>query len=202
MPVTISDPNSRSDPIPGFGFAVQIGEDIKGWFTECSGITVEREVKAYQEGGVNDYVHQLPGRIKQSNITLKHGLADNGLWDWFQKGQYDGQVECRNVSIVLYDTKLTETQRWDLVNVYPIKWTGPSFNSANNEIAVETIEFTYAGSGEMSSSGAVQRMAENEPGSQPKTGSQELDLPTLADKVYNLLKQEIRVERQRQGWNR
>ena len=201
MPVTITNPNSRSEPVPGFGFAVQIGDDIKGWFTECSGLSIEREVKAYPEGGVNDYVHQLPGRLKQSNITLKHGLAGNELWDWFQKGQYDSLVECRNVSIVYYDAKLTEQQRWDLVNVFPVKWTGPTFNSANNEVAVETIEFTYAGGGQSSRS-AVQRMPENGQNVQAEPPQQDIDLPALAEKIYALLKQELRVERERLGWIR
>ena len=194
MPVTIVDPKNRDDPVIGAGFAVQINDAVAGWFTECSGLTVEREVKAHQEGGVNDFVHQLPGRIKRSKITLKHGLAGNELWDWFQKGMYDGKVERRNVSIVLYDSLLSEVGRWDLVDVYPAKWSGSNFNSANNEVAVETLEFVYVGS----SGSAVQR-ATIETEAPPTATSPDIDLPALAKKVYALLKQEVKLERERLG---
>ena len=145
MPVAIVDPGSRDEPIVGFSFAVQMGDDIQGWFTECSGLSVEREVKAQPEGGVNDYVHQLPGRIKHTKITLKHGLAGNTLWDWFQKGLYDGKVEKRNVTITLYNSDLKKMKKWNLIDAYPTKWTGPSFNSANNEVTVETLELVHHG---------------------------------------------------------
>ena len=63
--------------------------DIEGlWvavFTECSGLSGEIEVETYQEGGLNDYEHKLPGRAKYGNITLKSGVASSlDLWDWFQ----------------------------------------------------------------------------------------------------------------------
>ena len=198
MPTAIVDPKNRDEPVLGTGFAVQIGGEVKGWFTECSGLTVEREVKAHQEGGVNDYVHQLPGRIKQSNLTLKHGLSGNELWDWFQKGMYNGQVERRNISIVLYDSQLTEIKRWDLTDVYPAKWTGPDFNSDKNDITVETLEFAHAGSDQ-----AVQRMPDDEQSSQNKSGGkQAIDLAMLTNKVYALFKQELRLERERLGRGR
>ena len=145
MPVAIVDPVNRDEPIAGFSFAIQVGSEIKGWFTECSGLTVEREVKAQQEGGVNDFVHQLPGRLKHTNVTLKHGLAGNELWDWFQKGMYDGKVERRPVSIILYNADRKQKRTWDLRAAYPVKWTGPTFNSANNDVAVESLELVHHG---------------------------------------------------------
>ena len=145
MPVAIVDPKNRVDPTSGFSFAVQLRDDMQGWFTECSGLAVEREVKAYPEGGVNDYVHQLPGRIKHTKITLKHGLAGNELWDWFQKGLYDGQVERRDITIILFSSDLKKKKSWDLVGAYPTKWTGPTFNSSGNDVAVESLELVHHG---------------------------------------------------------
>ena len=145
MPVAIVDPINRDEPILGFSFAITIGDEVKGWFTECNGLGLEREVKPQPEGGVNDYVHQLPGRIKHNKITLKNGLAGNDLWDWFQEGLYDGKVKRYNVSILLYSSDLTQAKRWDLNNAYPVKWTGPSFKSSGNETAVETLEIVHHG---------------------------------------------------------
>jgi phage tail-like protein len=199
MPTTIVNPQNRSEPLIGAGFAVQIGSEIKGWFTECSSLTIEREIKSYPEGGVNDYVHQLPGRLKRANISLKHGLAGNELWEWFQKGAYDGQVERRNVSIILYDAGLTEVNRWDLIDVYPSKWQGSGLNSSKNEIVVETLEFSYFGS-EADAAGNVQRaIDEGQSDEKVSASAPPIDQAALAERVYRLLKQELRLERERLG---
>jgi phage tail-like protein len=145
MPVAIVEAKNRTDPIPGFSFTVEIGGEIQGWFTECTGLSVERKVDPKPEGGVNDFVHQLPGRLQQSKITLKHGLAGNELWEWFQKGMYDAKVERRNISIVLYNSDLTKKKWWDLDNAFPVKWTGPSLASDKVEITVESLELVHHG---------------------------------------------------------
>src|SRR5574340_755408 len=96
------------DPVVKFRFSVMIKDAVVGWFTDCNGLTVERETVQHPEGGINDYVHQLPGRVKQSRVTLKRGLADNALWNWFEKGLYDGKVERNNITIILYNSDLSE----------------------------------------------------------------------------------------------
>lgn len=148
--VLILDPSDRIEPIIKFRFALTMtGKsgtvNVIGWFTECNGLTIEREPIPYKEGGVNDYVHQLPGRITQSRVTLKRGLADNALWDWFQAGLYDGKVERRNVSIILYNSNLTKKKQWDLDSAFPVKWTGPDFQSDTNQVAVEALELVHHG---------------------------------------------------------
>jgi len=191
--------NERVEPATGFRFAVKVEGVVTGWFVKCSGLTVEREPIPYKEGGVNDYVHQLPGPITQARITLEHGLADNKLWDWFQEGLYDGKVKCRHVSVILYNPDLTQNKQWDLDNAYPLKWTGPDFQSDTDQVAIETLEIASGGGGETfvqramgegTASGETPVAAEQEP---------EIDLPVLADKVYALLKQELRIDRERLG---
>ncbi len=202
MPVTTVNPTNRTDPTPGYGFALELGNDIAGWFTECSGLSVEREIKAHPEGGVNDYVHQLPGRIKRSNITLKRGLAGNELWDWFQKGAIDGQVEPRNISIVLYDQGVTEVRRWDLVDVYPSKWSHSNFNSAGGEMAVETLELAYVQSTAVTSN-TVQRTPSDQTSrqnGQSVNRGPDVDITALAKKIYKLLQDDLRIERERRGF--
>ena len=133
------------DPVTKFRFAVQIAGVTVGWFTECNGLTVEREVISHPEGGINDLVHQLPGRVKQSRITLKRGLADNALWTWFDQGLYDGKVKRHDISIVLYSSDLKQKKQWDLTKAYPVKWTGPDFQSDSTQAAIETVELVHHG---------------------------------------------------------
>lgn len=135
----------RVDPVSGFRFSIEVGKTVKGWFTECSGLTVTRKTEDRKEGGVNNYVHKLPGRIEYGQISLKHGLAGNELWDWFQAGLYDGKVDRRNVTITLYNTDRKKIRKWNLKDAYPVKWTGPTLNSAGNDAVIETLELVHHG---------------------------------------------------------
>ncbi len=91
----------RFDPAPEYLFVVELTGIIVGLFTECSGIEIKREVKSWREGGVNNYEHQLPGPVSYSTITLKRGLSlSRALWDWFQAGLYDLNVQRINFSII------------------------------------------------------------------------------------------------------
>ena len=76
--------------------------------------------------------------MKYSNITLKRGITDDAeLWEWRKKAM-DGKVERKNGSIVLLDDTGAEKVRWNFVDGWPTKWTGPSFNATGNEVAIES----------------------------------------------------------------
>ena len=192
-----------ADPIAKFRFGVEIQGVVVGWFTECGGLSITREVTPYKEGGVNDYVHQLPNRVSYSRITLKRGMADNVLWDWFQKGLYDGQVELHSVSIVLYGKDRAEAKRWNLADAYPVKWTGPDLEGDSDQAAIETLEIGCGGAGET----PVQRAGGEGivgigPAASPAQEEEPVDLPALAGKVYALFRREMQLERERLGRNR
>jgi phage tail-like protein len=136
---------ARQDPISVYKFAIEIQGVISGWFSECSGLSMSRDVFPQKEGGVNDFIHQLPGRNKYNNITFKRGVADDEFWDWYQKGLYDGKVEYQNISIMLFNDDRSKIKRWDLERAYPIKWTGPDFKSDSNQVAIESMEIVHHG---------------------------------------------------------
>lgn len=185
------------EPPAGYRFGVEIRGLVVGWFAECSGLSFERAVVPYEEGGVNDRVHQLPGRVKRSRLSLKRGLADNRLMDWFVEGQHDGKVVRRDVSIILFSADGTQRQRWDLVGAYPLKWQGTGPVAESNRVAVETIEI---GSDDGSAGSAVvQRAADQLPGAGEEGGSgeNEVNLPALAERIVDLLKRDLRLERER-----
>ena len=188
-----------TDPVPGYKFIVTLQDTVAGWFTECSGLTLERSVITRAEGGVNDYEHQLPGPVNFSKLTLKHGLADNALWNWFQQGAYDGKVERRHVTITLLHPDGTEAHHWDLTNAYPVRWAGVDFESGSNQIGVETLEIASGGGTEQT---LVQRALGEEAVDTEllgKTAPAQIDVAALAQKVYALLKHDLEIERQRLG---
>jgi phage tail-like protein len=45
----------------------------------------------------------------------------------------------------MYSQDGTEVARWNFVNAWPSKLTGPSANAGNNEVAIEELEITHEG---------------------------------------------------------
>jgi phage tail-like protein len=186
-----------TDPLPGYKFVVVFQGAPAGWFTECSGLTLERGVITQAEGGVNDYEHQLPGPISYSRLTLKRGLADNILWDWFQQGLYDGKVERRHITVTLLNPDGSEARHWDLTNAYPLRWVGLDFQSDSDQIGVETLELAAGGGSEQTL--AQRALGETTPSTASAVAAPPVDVPLLAQKVYALLKRDLEIERQRLG---
>jgi phage tail-like protein len=138
-----------ADPYLATKFWVEIDGIVHAVFSECSGLSAQTEVLEYAEGGLNDFVHKLPGRTKYSNVTLKRGWVDtDDLWVWYQK-TISGQLETRRVSIILYENKVQSpsdpASRWDLNQAYPVRWQGPDFRADGTAVAVETLEIAYHG---------------------------------------------------------
>ena len=141
----------RVDPFATCKFHVEIGEIKEAAFNECSGLEMATDVFEYQEGGLNEYSHKLPGRTKLSNVTLKRGFAkSNELYKWYlemEQGLLQGKsITRQQVTITLYSTSVQkELMRWTLSDAFPVKWVGPAFKAAEAVVAIETLEFAHHG---------------------------------------------------------
>jgi phage tail-like protein len=126
-------------------FYVEFGGETHAVFTECSGLQVEVEVQEWEEGGLNDYVHRLPGRVKYPLLVLKTGLTTSPeLWKWYKK-VLGGKLERKNVSVTLYDPRGERVQEWKFRNALPVKWTGPALKADENTVAIESLELAHEG---------------------------------------------------------
>jgi phage tail-like protein len=136
----------RRDPFRGFNFRVEVDGITRAGFQEASGLDSTQEPVDYREGDEKKLTaRKLPGLNKYSNITLKRGITDDAeLFAWRKKGA-DGTVERKNGSIVLCNETGEEKVRWNFVEGWPSKWTGPSFNAKTNDVAIETLEITHEG---------------------------------------------------------
>ena len=135
----------RVDPYMGYRFTVEIEGMIVGGFSEVSGIQSELATQDFEEGGQNEYVHRLPGRMKYPNLVLKHGLTDiETLWRW-HRDIVHGKMSRRNGSVMLLNTNFLEAWRWNFVDAYPVKWTGPQLNAGQSQVAVESVELSHRG---------------------------------------------------------
>lgn len=138
---------SHEDPLVGFHFAFDIQGQVKGYFTECSGLGSEHEVVEHKvvtpEG--HEVVMKIPGRLKWENITLKRGITKNmDIWVWRKKIE-NGKVDDnrQDGSIIMFDQALNEVARWEFKRAWPTKVTGPQPKSDSNEIGVEEMVLAH-----------------------------------------------------------
>ena len=136
--------------MPEFGLALRFKVMIDdygslGSWSKCDGLTVEYEIQEYQEGGQNNYVHRLPGRCKYQNVKLTRPLdkssADVASWVAGQRTK----VKRSNAEIAVLDPAGEVVVQWNLTDVYPVKWSGPSLDATGNQIATETLEIAHNG---------------------------------------------------------
>jgi len=136
--------SSSPDPVAELRFKVELPGLSIGRFRECTGISVEVEVKDYMEGGSNDFVHKLPTRVKYPNVVLKRGVThEDALLKWFWESRFTVQRRDMTISLLGPGAKLVRT--WAFLNAYPVKWTGPNMNAGSNQIATETLEVVHNG---------------------------------------------------------
>jgi phage tail-like protein len=177
-----------------------IGDEIVGWFSECAGLTIERRVEEFREGGVNDHQAVLPGPVHQGNVTLRRGLASPTLWQWFLAGSYDAKVQRQNVTITFLDGQGEAAATWNLIGAYPRKVGGVSLGASENQIAVEEVELAQGGEGGGDGAGGGEAGGEAPEGGAIPAAKPPVDIEKLAGRVYCLLSKELRIERDRLVW--
>ena len=141
----MADSGSRKDPVPTFRFTVRFDDLPPGGFSDCSGLQMETEVQDFHEGGLNTHTWKFVTRAKQSNLTLKRGIVNKALWDWYQE-LTQGKMRFRNATILVHDPSgKNDVIEFQVIQAFPVKWVGPELSAAQNNIAVETVEFAHQG---------------------------------------------------------
>jgi phage tail-like protein len=115
-----------------------------GLFTQITGLSQQVDVMEYPEGGINTFVHRLPTRIKQGNVTLKRGVTqEKALLQWFQTTVV--KVQPTDLSVAVLDSYGNTVQSWSFRNAYPVKWTGSDLNAGGNEFMTQSLEIAHSG---------------------------------------------------------
>jgi phage tail-like protein len=144
-------------PPPGFHFRVTVlgvgalmaeltGVDAS--FQEVSGIESKWETEDVAEGGENRFVHRLPRPASYSNLVLKRGLVyrDSFFAEWV--GQTIGSglslpIVTQNLLVTLLNENANPIVAWVFVNAWPVRWEVAGLDSMRNEVATESLEFSY-----------------------------------------------------------
>jgi len=135
-------------PESGQTFRFQVTIDHKvdlGNWSKCEGLTVEWEIQEYREGGLNDYVHRLPGRRKYQNIKLTRPLdhSSGSVAEWISK--VAGPAASHTAQIAILDSEGDQVMAWSVVDVWPTRWTGPNMDVNGKDTAFETLELAHNG---------------------------------------------------------
>ncbi|MBX5457212.1 MAG: phage tail protein [Thermogemmatispora sp.] len=140
---------AEKDPLVSSWFGVEFQGQIVGAFRECTGLGSENEIVEYKASGPRGefVIKKVPGRLKWNNITLKRGITDSmDMWQW-RKLVEQGKIDeaRKNGTITMYNQQGEPVARWNFINAWPSKLTGPSANASNNEVAIEELEITHEG---------------------------------------------------------
>jgi phage tail-like protein len=157
----------RKDPILGYNFAVTlqdsstavatisvaIGLAPQAGFSECSGLELSMQPEEYKQGGENNTVRKFPSRVAWTNIKLRRGIAvSNDLWEWFYSF-VEGRGKRRDGIISLRNDQQEAVRVWKFVRGLPVKYSGPSLNAGQSQVAIEEIEIAHEGLKTLSATG-------------------------------------------------
>ena len=123
------------DPEPLLGtnrFRVVIGERELG-FGEVGPLTSTTDVTTPAE----ERRHRL------ETVVLRRALSrSTELYDW-RKRIADGLDDRRTVVIQQLGADGAVVNAWRLDRAWPCRWTGPAFNAAGNDLAIEELELVF-----------------------------------------------------------
>ena len=139
---------AERDPLASFHYKIDVGGVIRGYFTECNGLGAETEVIEHKTLiGNQDIIQMIPGRTKWEQLKLKRGITDRmDFWAWRTQVETGTVMAARmNGSISMLNQQGDEVARWNFVNAWPTKVSGPELKADSNAYGVEELTIVHEG---------------------------------------------------------
>jgi phage tail-like protein len=126
-------------------YTVALDNVSLGTFSTCEGLGCEVVIESREEGGNNSFVWQLPTRLKYPNITLTRPLGKDTekIAKWFA-GIASGYTRCTGI-IEVMSANGNKIAGWELYDVVPVRWKGPSLNPDQPKVIMESLEIAHHG---------------------------------------------------------
>ena len=111
----------------------------------CDGLSMEFEVFEWAEGGNNEFIHHLPGRLPLPVPALTGGLTGprTTLQKWFWKTRE--KAELKEITIELQSQDGDDDPLVDVRRRLPDQWSGPTIAAASAAMAEEVLEIAHSG---------------------------------------------------------
>ena len=135
--------------VAGSGTPLQLLSRADTSFQEASGLEATFETEAVPEGGENRYTHQLPTRGKYPNLVLKRGYvtAPSFLSEWAAQtvgASLAQPILTQTLIVMLLGADRIPLAAWNYIRAWPVRWVTGPFNSNENAVLTEVLEFSYA----------------------------------------------------------
>lgn len=132
--------------LQGSYFGLEIDDKKYGYYTACSGISVEFEVAKFKEvDGTNVLENKRPGRTKYQPIVLKRGFTDNKeLYDWFNEVVSSAKpTPFKTGAIVVYSRDMVPMARFSIDRCWPSKLSVSDLRAGQDEVMVEELTIQH-----------------------------------------------------------
>jgi phage tail-like protein len=116
-----------------------------GLWTKVEGLGVSYKVHEYKEGGQNGYVWKFPDRAEYTNIKFSRMVdsTTTAVAAWVASVQ--AAMRRQTAQIAVLDSEYAEVAVWNLIDAWPVKWTGPTLDAGSTDAAIETLEIAHHG---------------------------------------------------------
>jgi len=133
-----------SQVITDHNFLISVPGLTIGTFNQCNGLSMEFDVFEWAEGGNNEFVHHLPGRMRYPYLSLNNGVTDStALQEWFWATREQAQL--KEVTIQLKSQDGAISRSWTFADAFPIKWSGPTIAAHGTGVGTESLEIAHSG---------------------------------------------------------
>ena len=143
------------------GLDYTVIEEVRGALSGCLGEWDRRIAWPYEdekiiEGGQNEFVRRVPGRMTWPNLVLKRGVtSSDALFNWFRQSSGEGfsgqqnRLTRRTGHLTLLGglsgNRRERIREWAFYEAFPVKWSGPTFAASGKDVATETLEIAHHG---------------------------------------------------------
>lgn len=129
------------DPLASFIFHVWIGICEFG-FSKVSGLQREAEPVTYQEGGLNDRIHVLPGTVKScGTVHLERGVYAGEYFPFYLAGEplpLPMRIEVKNPNNRFMISKV-----YTLTGIVVKKWEAGELDAQQGMVFIDRFDLNY-----------------------------------------------------------
>ncbi len=139
-------PREHDVDFQGSFFALEIDSINVGWFTGCSGLSLEFDTVSFKEGNGSKIIERKrPGKPKYSEVVLKRGFtADKALYDWFDEVvEANGPTPYKTGSVVIYGRDQKEVARFSLEQCWPSKLSVSDLSAKSDDVMIEELTIQH-----------------------------------------------------------
>lgn len=139
-------PREHDADFQGSFFALEMGGITIGFFTACSGLSLEFDTVTFKEGNGSTIIERKrPGKAKYSEVVLKRGFTkDKALYEWFDSVvKAADKTAYKTGSIVIYDRTQTEVARFSIEQCWPSKLSASDLSAGSDEVMIEELTIQH-----------------------------------------------------------